>query len=478
MEEVNDSKPSTDVKDSKPSTDAKDSKLSTDIKDSKPSTDVKDSKPSTDVKDSKLSADVKDSKLSTDIKDSKISSDVKDSKPSTDAKDSKLPSDVKDSKPSTDVKDSKPSTDAKDSKPSTDVKDSKLSADVKVSKPSTDVKDSKPSTEVKNSKPSTISYGDILADFHAFGEDIIKFLPHYSDVEQVILSEYEDFTEHNLYAILHCITKMKKVKKVEVIPCDLIEDTLFELLEEAGFEEETCEEVDGASAKTPKARWMTKTATPKATLPSKRLIISRNEMAEMSRKDLLTDAKGIEEIKIFHFDKPATEEFSNFLRHFQHLGALQLSGNGFLTDDHLKAIGENLHQLRKLCIHMEGFIRDEGICFLTGNDDASEANCPSLNNLAIYGRHNITKKSVEKMKNKLMKLENLLLWMSVDEEVIKYTSTMQSLKSVTFRYSDRIDIIDFIPSLNRMKEAGFTKYGVDGEIDCDNTYITSFYKPS
>ena len=144
--------------------------------------------------------------------------------------------------------------------------------------------------DVKEPATKTVSYFDILTNFNTFGEDFSMFNENYSEVEEVTISAADGLTDHQLWAIVHCITKMKSVKKVEVSGHRIFLSNPYELLEEAGFDKEIYEETKGDSAKMHKARWMKKSATPKSTLPgtllSTKLIISLNEMKEKLRQKL------------------------------------------------------------------------------------------------------------------------------------------------------------------------------------------------
>ena len=337
----------------------------------------------------------------------------------------------------------------------------------------------------------TVSHFDILRDFDALRGNFKRFPHAYSKVEQVTISEANGLTEHQLWAIVHCKTKItKNVKRVEVSESQSVFlENPYELLEEYGFHKEIPKETKRGSANFSRANpfavleecgchkelrketerssanRMKKTATPKATVPGKavhstRLIISLNEMKDMVRRKYQPpNANHIKEIKIFHFDNDVDKEFQQFLARYHHLETLQLSGNGQVKDSHLKAVSDNLHQLRYLYIYMKGSISDEGICFLTG--DGGKARCPLLAILKIVERQNITKRSIERIKNKLREVSYLDLWLDeVDDDVVEYISNMWRLETVQFRCHKRIKIPE--PQQRLMTDANFTMDLVDG----------------
>ena len=312
---------------------------------------------------------------------------------------------------------------------------------------------------LNESKPCMASHDEILNDFKKHDGDFSKFLAHYSEVVFVAISiEAERLTKHDLYAIVHCITKMENVKEVEVSTRRFALPDPYELFNQAGFVEKALECIAQDYYKRTLVPQSQETATAEAKATgephSTQLIISLNEMKEILRKELFSDSERIKDITIFHFDEAASAELHKFLSHYSHLQTLKLSGKGEIDDCHLKAIGANLHQLQYLRVYMKGSISDEGICLLTG-DDASEAGCSSLKILAIYEPHNITKRSIERMKNKLLKLEDLELWLGeVDSDVAEYTLNMKSVRRVRFRCAKEIHIPPLQQTL--MKDPSFT----------------------
>ena len=333
----------------------------------------------------------------------------------------------------------------------------------------------------------TVSHKVILTWFEKYREDPIKIRQRFLHTKQVVISDTEVLSEYDLWCILYCITKMRIVKEVEVTPDREWMENPFKLLEVDGFVKETCKETEGSSAKVTRARWIKTEPKPKATLPGEepydRLIIPLSKMTDMLRKSAPANAKSTKDINIFLIDTPLIyQDFSKFLSYYSHIQALRLSGKSTLGNSDLRIISENLHQLQALYIYMKGDISDEGICFLTGEDDASEAPCPSLRLLAIYKRQNITKRSLLRMKNKLPNLEYLDLPVNdLDAEALDYTATMPSLEMVTFSYHDRINVTPALDSsVKRMEEAGFTVSGINGKlkVDCGNHYQMFFMKPS
>ena len=302
---------------------------------------------------------------------------------------------------------------------------------------------------LENSEGVITSHGEILNDMVENNGDFSKCLPRYSNVQEVVISSDARLSQHNLWTILHCVTKMKKVTRVKV-------DTVWysnvtspwKLLEQAGFRRPVS--VYAEQSFRYQERYWRMDKESELVCPTLRMI-SLDEMKEML-EDLPSDMSNIKEIVIFHFDKPCFGEFNKFLTHCGHFESLELVGKGRITDYHLKVIGEHLHKLRRLAINMAGFISDRGIGFLTGEKDESKERCPLLHTLEIIQPQKLTKRSFPKLSSGLPLLRTLNLWADeVDKNALQCIAGMRRLTSVLLRSFDQISAAGF----EVMKQAGF-----------------------
>ena len=268
-----------------------------------------------------------------------------------------------------------------------------------------------------NAKSLVARHDSILQDFLQHDGDFCKFLPQYSDVEIVLICEENGpISKQNLWNIVQCITKMKNVKQVEITSDTRINMTgPFECLRHAGFNIETCRR-KGRDFVSGYETSLIKKKAPEL-LFSNLLIMSAEVMKGHLRELLSRDATVVKEITIVHYDKRYDEQFYKFLSHYSYVETLEIEGTGLFTDYHLKVIGENLQHLRHLSVEMRGCISDEGISFLTGDE---EANCPLLETLEISKARGITNMGVFKIGSRLQNLHSLDIWLNeVERNVLQ-----------------------------------------------------------
>ena len=193
----------------------------------------------------------------------------------------------------------------------------------------------------------------------------------------------------------------------------------------------------------------------------------------------LSNATVVKDLSINPCNKLCEKDFKLLLSHYCYLESIVFKKHGgVFTDDHLKIIGEKLKNLRFLEIAMHTSITNDGLDYLSGENNSSEENisCPRLESLYIWKATGITAKGVGSITSKLQHLKDLDVWVTeVDSKMFQCAAGMKSLKKVGFRSQNSISLT----GSEVMKQAGFEMHlcTAIGE-DPTNGYIARWNKDS